>query len=471
MEPSLILQVAEKSFGHEFQQIQLLPASGSSRKYYRLTGERERTVIAAFNEDVRENKAFITFARHFEQQGLSVPKILHVHDNMKLYFLNDLGDTTLYDFLQHEGKVNPDKVRTLYKSVVDHLLSFQFCIPPDYTAAFPRAAFDRTSMMWDLNYFKYYFLKLTYTPFDEQRLEQDFIQFCDSLSETPSHYFLYRDFQSRNIMLQGDKLTFIDFQGGRRGALPYDLASLLYDAKANLSEEMRLDILDYYCAQLEKKQLASPGLFRELFDQFALLRIMQAFGAYGYRGYYEKKTHFLQSVPYAAENLKHILGRIRFGDQFPELNKIWQHIATKFSMHENQEQANDKLHLQITSFSFKKGYPPGHPEHGGGFVFDCRALPNPGRDEKFRHLTGLDEDVIRYLEDHREVSYFVDACADLICLSVDNYLDRGFSQLAVSFGCTGGQHRSVYCASQIEKAMRDKYGNDIHVSIVHRELQ
>ncbi len=471
IDSELIRQTAKESLGFTCNQIALLPASGSHRKYYRLTSSDSKTIIAAVNSEVRENRAFIEFSQHFAKHGLPVPKVLSVHPDETLYFITDLGDTTLYHYLQHEGKSNPTRLKLLYRKAADYLLDFQFCEPPDYTKSFPRAAFDRTSMMWDLNYFKYYFLKLTYVPFDEQKLENDFIKYCDTLSETPSHYFLYRDFQSRNIMLVNDDLAFIDYQGGRRGALPYDLASLLYDAKANLSDDFRQDIFDYYCQQLDKRQLASPGLFRDLFHYFVLLRIMQAFGAYGYRGYYEKKEHFLQSVPLAASNLKSILERINFQNEYPELSKVWNHIASKFSQSESSHVVSDKLHVQITSFSFKKGYPSGHPEHGGGFVFDCRALPNPGREERFSKMTGLDDDVIRFLEDQREVSYFIDASADLICLSLDNYLGRGFNQLAISFGCTGGQHRSVYCASKIERELRIRYGNDIHVSVLHRELQ
>jgi hypothetical protein len=270
-------------------------------------------------------------------------------------------------------------------------------------------------MMWDLNYFKYYFLKLAYISFDEQKLEHDFIAWCDTLSQIPSHYFLYRDFQSRNIMINGDELSFLDFQGGRRGALQYDLASLLYDAKANLSDTFRKEMLDYYCQQLEQKQLGSPGLFRNYYYHFVLMRIMQAFGAYGYRGFYEKKPHFLQSVPLAAANLVKLLTEINFQNAFPELSNVWNQIATKFTSASQKESIDEKLHIKISSFSFKKGYPEGHPEHGGGFIFDCRALPNPGREEKYKHLTGLDDDVVRFLEDSREVSYFIDACADLVC--------------------------------------------------------
>lgn len=471
METDSVKLIAERVFGKSIIAATQLPASGSSRRYFRLKFSDNTSVLAAYNSEVRENEAFIHFARHFKEQNLPVPEILHVENDQKLYFINDLGESTLYDFIVNDGVNNPEKLAYYYRKAIDYLLKFQFSTPPDYQYCFPRAAFDRTSMMWDLNYFKYYFLKLAYISFDEQKLEHDFIAWCDTLSQIPSHYFLYRDFQSRNIMVDGDNLSFLDFQGGRRGALQYDLASLLYDAKANLSDTFRQEMFDYYCEQLGKQQLASPGLFRDYYYYFVMMRIMQAFGAYGYRGFYEKKPHFLQSVPLAAANMKLLLEKISFQNDFPELTEVWNQIAAKFSESRQNEAIDDKLHIKISSFSFKKGYPEGHPEHGGGFIFDCRALPNPGREEKYKHLTGLDEDVIRFLEDSREVSYFIDACADLVCLSTDNYLGRGFSQLAIAFGCTGGQHRSVYCASKMEKALKSKYGNDIHVSIVHRELQ
>ncbi|PKP04389.1 MAG: phosphotransferase enzyme family protein [Bacteroidetes bacterium HGW-Bacteroidetes-6] len=471
METDSVKIIAERVFGKPVLVVTQLPVSGSSRRYYRLNFSDNSSILAAYNSEIRENEAFIQFASHFKEQGLPVPEILHVESDQKLYFINDLGNTTLYNFIIEEGHIKPEKQAFYYQKAIDYLLKFQFSKPPDYQYCFPRAAFDRTSMMWDLNYFKYYFLKLAYISFDEQKLEHDFIAWCDTLSQIPSHYFLYRDFQSRNIMINGDELSFLDFQGGRRGALQYDLASLLYDAKANLSDTFRKEMLDYYCQQLEQKQLGSPGLFRNYYYHFVLMRIMQAFGAYGYRGFYEKKPHFLQSVPLAAANLVKLLTEINFQNAFPELSNVWNQIATKFTSASQKESIDEKLHIKISSFSFKKGYPEGHPEHGGGFIFDCRALPNPGREEKYKHLTGLDDDVVRFLEDSREVSYFIDACADLVCLSTDNYLGRGFSQLAIAFGCTGGQHRSVYCASQMEKALKSKYGNDIHVSIVHRELQ
>jgi len=467
MEADAMKRIAEEAFRMPVSTILPLPASGSNRRYYRLTFEDSTTMLAAENNEVRENRAFIEFSKHFGQHGLPVPEILYEHPDGNLYFQSDLGNTTLYDFIS-ANRDQEQQILQYYQAAADALLQFQFCPPPDYRLCFPRDSFDRTSMMWDLNYFKYYFLKLANIPFDEQKLEHDYIAFCDALNGVPSGFFMYRDFQSRNIMVNGSELAFVDYQGGRRGALQYDLASLLYDAKANLSDDFRSKIFNYYCEKLQAQHPELVDGFKEYFYHFVLLRIMQAFGAYGYRGYYEKKSHFLQSVPLAAANLQKLLHIIPFGPHFPELWQVWNHIAERFD-NAGMEIQSDILQVDISSFSYKKGYPSGDPEHGGGFVFDCRALPNPGREERFKMVTGKDSTVIEWLSEKEEVSYYLDACADLVCLSVDNYLERKFNRLTVAFGCTGGQHRSVYCAEQLAKDLHNRYGHDIQINLSHRE--
>jgi len=467
MEADSIKRIAEEAFRMPVSTILPLPASGSNRRYYRLTFDNSTTILAAENNEVRENRAFIEFSKHFRQHGLPVPEILHEHPDGTLYFQSDLGNTTLYDFIS-ANRDQAQQILHYYQSAADALLQFQFCPPPDYRLCFPRDSFDRTSMMWDLNYFKYYFLKLANIPFDEQKLEHDYIAFCDALSGVPSDFFMYRDFQSRNIMVNGSDLAFVDYQGGRRGALQYDLASLLYDAKANLSDDFRTKIFNYYCEKLQAQHPELIEEFKEYFYHFVLLRIMQAFGAYGYRGYYEKKSHFLQSVPLAAANLNKLLQIVPFGHHFPELWQVWNHIAERFDNTETEIQSGI-LQVDISSFSYKKGYPSGDPEHGGGFIFDCRALPNPGREERFKMVNGKDATVIEWLSEKEEVAYFLDACADLVCLSVDNYLERKFNRLTVAFGCTGGQHRSVYCAEHLARDLQNRYGHDIQISLSHRE--
>lgn len=469
MYPDSLHRIAEEAFRIPVSNVFMLPASGSSRRYFRITFATGKTVVAAENAEIRENKAFISFAKHFGSQGLPVPEILHEHSDGQLYFQSDLGNETLYDFLSKNGHGN-EKVLHYYQRAVDYLLKFQFCPAPDYSLCFPRDRFDRTSMMWDLNYFKYYFLKLANVPFDEQKLEHDFSAFCDALNEVPSGFFMYRDFQSRNIMTADDDLAFVDFQGGRRGPLQYDLASLLYDAKANLSNDFRKQIFDYYNEKLTQQHPEHSEQFQKYYYHFVMLRIMQAFGAYGYRGYYEKKSHFLQSVPLAAANIKHLLGVVGFGNEFPELLKMWKYIAEEFYNNDSAEHENGVLHVDVSSFSYRKGYPSGSPDHGGGFIFDCRALPNPGREEQFKTRTGKDKDVADWLLEKQEVAGFLNACSDLVQLSVNNYLERKFKHLSVAFGCTGGQHRSVYCAENMARLLQEKYGENIRLSLHHREF-
>jgi aminoglycoside/choline kinase family phosphotransferase len=469
MYPDSIGKIAEDIFSLPVSSVKMLPVSGSSRRYYRIFFSNGKTIIATKNSEKRENKAFLEFAKHFLAQGLPVPEILYEHADEQLYFQSDLGSDTLYDFISVNGHDN-EKTLKYYKSAADYLLKFQFCPPPDYSLCFPRDRFDRTSMMWDLNYFKYYFLKLANVPFDEQKLENDFISFCNVVEKIPASFFMYRDFQSRNIIVSENNLYFVDFQGGRQGPLQYDLASLLYDAKANLSSEFRKKIFDYYIEKLSISQNSEIEQFSKYYFHFVLLRIMQAFGAYGYRGYYEKKPHFLQSVPLAAANIKELLGTIEFGKDFPELLKTWEYIASEFSSDNSQKLQDGVLNIEVSSFSFRKGYPLANPDHGGGFVFDCRALPNPGREECFKTLTGKDTLVSEWLSTKNEVSFFLDNSFALVSLSIDNYLQRKFNHLSVAFGCTGGQHRSVYCAERMAKMIQEKYGRDIRIKITHREF-
>ncbi|MGD9493734.1 MAG: RNase adapter RapZ [Bacteroidales bacterium] len=469
MYPDSLHRIAEEAFLIPVSNVTMLPASGSSRRYFRITFNNGKTILAAENAEIRENNAFIGFAKHFASHGLPVPEILHEHSNKQLYFQTDLGNETLYDFLS-ANENNAEKKHEYYKLAADYLLKFQFCPPPDYSLSFPRDRFDRTSMMWDLNYFKYYFLKLANVPFDEQKLEHDFSAFCNTLDAVPVSFFMYRDFQSRNIIIQNNNLAFVDFQGGRRGPLQYDLASLLFDAKANLGNDFRKEIFDHYLHKLSTSHPEESQQFEKYYLHFALLRIMQAFGAYGYRGYYEKKSHFLQSVPLAAANIRHLLNQIGFGGDFPELLKIWKYIAENFD--NNDLPAPDKgiLYIDVSSFSYRKGYPSGSPDHGGGFVFDCRALPNPGREDRFKAHTGKEKIVADWLKNKEEVAFFLNSCSALVNLSVDNYIKRNFNHLSIAFGCTGGQHRSVYCAEQMAELLQKTYGEKIQLKLHHREF-
>ncbi len=436
-----------------------LAQSGSHRRYYRFTFADDSTLIGVYNEDIAENKAFFEYTRFFGAQKLNVPTLLAIHEDQQHYLLNDLGKQTLYDLLCENRKDNGDfqDVMEYYKKVVAALPQFQMTTQKglDMSVAYPRAAFDRQSMQWDLNYFKYYYLKMVYIPFNEQLLEDDYQQFMDYLLSVDDNYFLYRDFQSRNIMVYQDDVWFIDYQGGRRGALQYDIASLLYDAKADLAPETREELLECYMDHLSQLIPVDRKQFKDYFNAFSLIRIMQAMGAYGYRGYFERKTHFLQSVPYAIRNMRYLLEHHALPDNLPELRQVLQTVVDSYT--EPVPEDSDKLTVTVQSFSFKKGIPEDKSGNGGGFAFDCRALPNPGREKKYANFTGKDDCVKEYLQQYPEVETFVNHVNALVDMSVDNYLERKFTHLTVNFGCTGGQHRSVYFAERTAEHLRAKY--------------
>ena len=436
-----------------------LAQSGSHRRYYRFTFDDGNSLIGAYNEDVTENKAFFEYTRFFTTQKLNVPALLAIHEDQKHYLLNDLGKQTLYDKLCEARKENGDfqEIMGYYKKVVAALPKFQMTAKKglDMSVAYPRAAFDRQSMQWDLNYFKYYYLKMVNIPFNEQLLEDDYQRFMDYLLGVDDDYFLYRDFQSRNIMIHQNDVWFIDYQGGRKGALQYDIASLLYDAKADLSPEIRQELLDCYMDNLSQFIPIDRKQFTADFNAFALIRIMQAMGTYGYRGYFERKAHFLQSVPYAIRNMRYLLQQNALPQNLPELQHVLQTVVDNYV--EPPKQNPDILTVTVQSFSFKKGIPEDNSGNGGGFVFDCRALPNPGREKRYATFTGKDECVKAYLQQYEEVETFVNHVCSLVDISVDNYLERKFTHLTVNFGCTGGQHRSVYFAEQAAAHLREKY--------------
>ncbi|MBO7646648.1 MAG: phosphotransferase [Bacteroidales bacterium] len=464
----ILQQMTVSATGQPVADCQALAASGSHRRYYRLVMADHSTLIGAFNDDVSENIAFFTFTRFFEEKGLSVPHLIAVHDDKKHYLQSDLGNTTLYEFLckNRDGASLSQAVKDYYEQVVRALPAFQLSGQDhfDFSVSYPRHSFDRQSMQWDLNYFKYYFLKLANVPFNEQKLEDDYQALMDYLLSAPSDYFLYRDFQSRNIMVKDDKVFFIDYQGGRKGALQYDIASLLYDAKADLPEDFRTHLLDLYMNTLAEKISLDRESFVSYFHGFVLIRILQAMGAYGYRGYFERKTHFLQSVPYAVRNLEQLLDKMQLPIELPELTSALRSLIASDLV--KPYQPSQTLTVVVQSFSFKKGLPNDPSGNGGGFVFDCRALPNPGREKEFAHNTGRDECVIQYMEKYPEVADFKNHVNGLVDAAVTNYLERHFNHLMVSFGCTGGQHRSVYFAEQTARHLRERFP-DIIVQLHH----
>lgn len=448
-----------------------LPPSGSYREYYRITGENLKA-MGVFNPDKKENIAFIDFSKHFHHKGLAVPVIYAEELEHDMYLVQDLGDTTLFSYLSRRRQSNsfPDEVTEVYKYVLEELPRFQIIAAEDlnYDVCYPRARFDKQSMLWDLNYFKYYFLKLAKIPFDEQNLEDDFQTFTDYLLQTDCHYFLYRDFQSRNIMLYSDNPYFIDYQGGRRGALQYDVASLLYDAKADIPPPIREELLNHYIHAVSRYIVVDQKEFIEYYYGYVLIRMMQAMGAFGFRGFYEKKIHFLQSVPYALTNLKWILESVRLPVNIPELTNALHQVVESETLR-NVYNPKKILSVRINSFSYKRGIPVDETGNGGGYVFDCRAIHNPGQYDQYKHFTGKDKPVIEFLEQDREVKSFLKNVYELVDRSVEYYQQRGFPNLMVNFGCTGGQHRSVYCAERLAEHLAERY--DVKIILRHIEQE
>jgi aminoglycoside/choline kinase family phosphotransferase len=457
--------------GTEAESITFLPVSGSYRKYYRLEGGRG-SVMGVFNEDRKENEAFISFSQKFQRHKLPVPLVHATDPSGQVYLLSDLGDLTLFNYLSGNRKDDrdfPEDVIRIYKKVISFLPVFQVVAGKelDYSKCHPRQVFDSQSMMWDLNYFKYYFLKLAKIPFDEQKLEDDFHTLVQFLLGAGSDHFMYRDFQSRNIILIQGEPWFIDYQGGRKGPLQYDIASLLYDAKASVPEPVRELLLKYYLDVLENYYPVDRKSFHKFYSGFVLIRILQSLGAYGFRGYYENKPHFLKSIPFAIANLQYLLDTKSLPVPLPMLWEALGKIIVNPAFRSFKETSN-QLIVKISSFSYKTGIPGDDSGNGGGFVFDCRALPNPGRYEEYRAVTGSDPQVIEFLEKEPDVGEFLNHACSLVDQSIRSYIERGFTSLVVSFGCTGGQHRSVYCAGELAKHIRSKF--DVTIDLQHTEL-
>jgi aminoglycoside/choline kinase family phosphotransferase len=451
-----------------------IAGDGSNRSYYRLVAEDLRTAVGAVGPDHEENRAFISFTRSFHAAGLPVPELYGVDEPVGVWLEEDLGDTTLFNALYEARKAEPGAafpaaMLPVYRRVVEVLPRFQVegGRVVDYSVAYPRGAFDRQSILWDLNYFKYHFLKLAHVPFNEQRLENDFGTLADFLLRADTRHFLYRDFQSRNIMLVDGEPHFIDYQGGRRGAPQYDIASLLYDAKAAVPEAVRDELLAHYLDALGALIDIDRDEFVEIYRGYVLVRIMQAMGAYGYRGFFERKPRFLQSVPFAARNIRRILEN-GMPLAVPELHSVFERIVEEWAHRGESVEAGPGLAIRVNSFSFKRGYPEDEGGHGGGFVFDCRALPNPGRHLEYRAMCGRDAGVVEYIERYAEAHEFWSSVRSLIDAQIEEYLRRGFSSLTVSFGCTGGQHRSVYFAERVAAHIRHNFPQ-VHVQLQHRE--
>lgn len=447
-----------------------LGAHGSARSYWRVVGNG-LTYIATWNDDVRENEAFFYYAANLAQRGVCVPTVHAISDDRKCYLQQDLGDTTLYSLLyekQRGGGGFDSQMLTLYKQVLDDLAHMQIAgRDMDFTHSYPRSDFDAQSIQWDLNYFKYCFLKLCHIPFDEELLEEDFHTLTHYLLNTDCHYFLYRDFQSRNIMLKDGQPYYIDFQGARRGAALYDVASLLYSSKSNIPEPIRKELLDHYLKSLSSRTDINFDDFRQRFYGYVLIRIMQALGAYGYRGYFEHKDYFLGSIPLAVNNLRTIVENHPLPVSLPHLTHVF-HLIIDHQTTQSASLDHCGLRVTVNSFSFKKGLPQDPTGNGGGYVFDCRALPNPGRYPQYKAYTGKDRPVIEFLQAQPEVEQFLSAARQMVGASVTKYLERNFSNLSVSFGCTGGQHRSVYCAERLAQWITENFNCQVVINHIEQ---
>ncbi|MEM9835425.1 MAG: RNase adapter RapZ [Bacteroidota bacterium] len=473
-------QLFEEWAGVPAQLLLPLAPSGSKRLYYRLQAG-QKVAIGAYHLDAKENRAFVAFSKHFHSLDLPVPEIYAADLDQHIYLQEDLGSTTLYSYLLQRGEYWPDYLTKIYKKVVEQLARLQILGGKDldYRYCTPREAFDRQSIQWDFNYFKYYFLKLAGVEFDEGLLEQDANTLADYLLEADGHYFMFRDFQTRNIMIKNGEPLFIDYQGGRRGALQYDLASLLFQAKANIPEDIREELLEHYLRYVSTQQdfkVASINIsskaFKDHYYGFVFIRCLQVLGAYGYRGLYERKEHFLQSIPFALRNLRWLLDNDKVQPQLPELKRaLRQLIASKqFEPFDKIKASSSLLTVSIASFSYKKGgIPPDGSGNGGGFVFDCRFLHNPGRYEPYKKQTGRDEAVINFLQHHSKMPDYLQDVFRIVDEAVENYIERSFTHLQVSFGCTGGQHRSVYAADQLTKHLTEKYGIKIKLQHIEQE--
>jgi len=458
-------------FGAAVQSVAPIKSDGSGRRYWRLRGGG-RTAVGVHGPDAAENRAFLVFSRHFRVSGLPVAEIYAEDASQGIYLQEDLGDQTLFAFLTEHRKSGlfPNAAIALYEKVVEQLPRFQIEAGRtlDYGVCYPRPSFDARSILWDLNYFKYYFLRLAGIPFHEQELEDDFQRFTAFLLEAGQDWFMYRDFQSRNIMIRADEPWFIDYQGGRHGPLQYDIASLLYDAKADIPPEVRDHLLGRYLDAATAIAPISREQFLRYYPAYVYVRIMQAMGAYGLRGFYERKTHFLQSIPYAIRNLEYLLQTAQLPVELPALQAVFRSLVSTSRLRQFG-QAELQLTVRVESFSYKDGVPVDERGHGGGFVFDCRGLPNPGRFEQYAELSGIDREVAEFLVGEVTVREFLKHVFAIVDQTVENYRSRNFTDLQVAFGCTGGRHRSVYCAERLAEYLRLKH--PVRVRLTHRSLE
>ncbi len=472
--------------------ISKLPQSGSDRMYFRvsvspsvagtfakasvprLAKEGKATLIATYNDNLKENKTFIAFSAALAEKGCPVCRVVAVNETGNVYLQEDFGDISLLNVLEEKGYT--DEVYGLFKQSLKKLAHLQIVGGSgiNYDDCLTTREFGKQAIMSDLLYFKYYFLDTLKYPYDKQALLNDFEALSTYLTHTGNKHFMFRDFQSRNIMVQDGQVHFIDYQGGMLGALQYDVASLLWQARAELPDAWKNDLLDYYIEEanaLLPQPLDAP-LFTAQYNGYVLIRLLQVLGAYGFRGFFQRKAQFLTSIPLALNNLKEFTSNRRMGISVPEFDRCLEfctsdEILKRFEPLKATE--DTPLVVQIHSFSFRKGIPQDNSGNGGGYVFDCRGILNPGRIEEFKTQTGRDKAVKDFLEQRTSMPDFLNSVFDLVDISVTDYIKRGFGSLQVNFGCTGGQHRSVYAADALARHLRNKFGVNIELKHIVQE--
>jgi aminoglycoside/choline kinase family phosphotransferase len=456
--------------------INKIPQSGSIRVYYRIITS-SKSYIATYGINIKENLSFIRFSRHFKTKQCPVPEIYAVNNEGTIYIQEDFGDISLLNRLEQFGP--SDIVYDLFRQSLKELAHLQ--IRGDEGMEYENwcltsSEFGNKAIMSDLLYFKYYFLDTLQLPYDKEKLIADFETFSSKLGDTKFKYFMFRDFQSRNILVENDKIHFIDYQGGMKGGIQYDVASMLWQAKAELSGAWKQGLLEYYMDCVEA-ELGSPFNKKEFVQQYhgyVLIRIMQVLGAYGFRGLFERKAHFLVSIPLGLKNLRSFLHQYPMDDKVPEFERILNLIVEDQIIERfipPRANAGTPLVVHINSFSYKKNIPPDTNDNGGGFVFDCRAILNPGRLDAFKSKTGRDKEVMDFLEQQTKMPEYLNSVFDLVDISVEDYIKRGFRSLMVNFGCTGGQHRSVYAADSLSRHLKNKFGVTIDLHHIEQEAR
>jgi aminoglycoside/choline kinase family phosphotransferase len=464
----ILKNLFKQYFNEDCSSIIQLPQAGSDRIYFRLQSDNN-SAVGTYGTDTKENETFIHHTKHFHQKKIAVPQIYIVSDNHEYYLQQDLGNVSLYSIIKANGIT--DEVKNYLKEVLKQLAYLQIkgAEDFDFSTCYPIQDFDRSSMFWDLNSFKYYFARIARAHFSEVELNKDFHRLCDYLLQEPNLYFMFRDCQSRNVMIHDGKPYFIDYQGGRRGALQYDAASLLWQAGARIPIEIKNELFDFYTEEVSKLIEIDKADFKERYHGFVLIRTLQVLGAYGFRGLIEKRSHFIESIIPALDNVRYFIDNIK---QLPELKSVLQQLVDSDLFKVIKIDGSQKpLKIEVNSFSFKRAIPTDTTGNGGGFVFDCRGILNPGRFEPYKQLHGKDKPVIEFLETKTKVKDFLENVYKIIDINIQDYLARDFENLQINFGCTGGQHRSVYCAEQTAKYIKEKYNIDVKLKHIERELQ